>query len=140
MQGHNGRHDNLNQWFDDVKKDLVATGLVEEKAVLDEEGKLVSEVCFKCDSQRRIINMDEAHHNLSITGDRGGSQAVTYYNPASLSARCIKKREGWPTRHGCVRNNFRRRSTTSVVHIRLNSPVGRKLLCQDGLDYWHTNS
>ena len=75
-------YDNLDQWFDDVKKDLVATGLVEDKAVLDEEGKLVSEVCFKCDSQRRIINMDETHHNLSITGDRGGSRAVTYYNPA----------------------------------------------------------
>ena len=43
-------YDNLDQWFDDVKKDLVATGLVEDKAVLDEEGKLVSEVCFKRDS------------------------------------------------------------------------------------------
>jgi hypothetical protein len=53
--------------FDDVKRDLIATGLVEDKAVLDEEGKLVSEVCFKLDSQRRIINMDETHHNLSIT-------------------------------------------------------------------------
>ena len=63
-------YDNLDQWFDDVKKDLIATGLVEDKPVLDEEGKLVSEVCFKCDSQRRIIKMDKTHHNLSITGDR----------------------------------------------------------------------
>ena len=75
-------HDNLNQWFDDVKKDLVATGLVEDKVVLDENGKVVSEVCFKCDSRRRIINMDETHHNLTITGDRGNPQAVSYHNPA----------------------------------------------------------
>ena len=75
-------HDNLNQWFDDAKKDLVATGLVEDRAVHDENGKLVSEVCFKCDSQRRIINMDETHHNLAITGDRGGPRAVSYHNPA----------------------------------------------------------
>lgn len=75
-------HDNLNQWFDDVKKDLVATGLVEDKAVLDENGNVVSEVCFKCDSQRRIINMDETHHNLAITGDRGGPRAVSYHNPS----------------------------------------------------------
>ena len=75
-------HDNLNQWFDDAKKDLVATGLVEDKAVLDENGKVVSEVCFKCDSERRIINMDETHHNLAITGDRGGPRAVSYHNPA----------------------------------------------------------
>ncbi len=27
-------YDNLNQWFDDVRTDLVATGLVEDKAVL----------------------------------------------------------------------------------------------------------
>ncbi|KAI2493647.1 hypothetical protein MHU86_20900 [Fragilaria crotonensis] len=75
-------HDNLNQWFDDVKKDLVATGLVEDKAVLDENGNVASEVCFKCDSQRRIINMDETHHNLAITGDRGGPRAVSYHNPS----------------------------------------------------------
>jgi hypothetical protein len=75
-------HDNLNQWFDDAKKDLVATGLVEDRAVHDENGKLVSEVYFKCDSQRRIINMDETHHNLAITGDRGGPRAVSYHNPA----------------------------------------------------------
>ena len=75
-------YDNLNQWFDDVKKDLIATGLVEDKEVLDEEGTLVSEVCFKRDSQRRIINMDETHHNLSITGDRGGPRNISYHNPS----------------------------------------------------------
>jgi len=76
-------YNNLNQWFDDVKKDLIGTGLVEDKVVLDEDGKLVSEVCFLSDWQRRIINMlDETHHNLAITGDRGGSRAVSYHNPA----------------------------------------------------------
>jgi len=75
-------HDNLNQWFDDVKKDLISTGLVDDVMVLDDNGELVSEVCFKTDSQRRIINMDETHHNLSITGDKGGSRAVSYHNPA----------------------------------------------------------
>ena len=68
--------------FDDAKKDLVATGLVEDKALLDESGKVVSEVFFKCDSEQRIIHMDETHHNLAITGDRGGHQAVSYHNPA----------------------------------------------------------
>jgi hypothetical protein len=76
-------YDNLDQWFDDVKKDLIGTGLVEDKVVLDADGKLVSEVCFKKDSQQRIsINMDETHHKLAITGDRGGLQAVSYHNPA----------------------------------------------------------
>ena len=75
-------HDNLNQWFDDVKKDLIATGLVDNEAVLDKEGQLVSEVCLKKDTQRRIINMDETHHNLAITGDRGGSRSVSYHNAA----------------------------------------------------------
>ena len=73
--------DNLNQWFDDVKKDLIRTGLVDDIEVLDEEGNMVSEVFFKKDTKRRIINMDETHHNLSITGDRGGSRAVTYHDP-----------------------------------------------------------
>ena len=75
-------YDNLDQWFDDAKKDLIGTGLVEDKVVLDKDGKLMSEVCFKSDSQRRIINMDETHHNLAITGDRGGLRAVSYHNPA----------------------------------------------------------
>lgn len=74
--------DNLNQWFDDVKKDLLRTGLVDDIEVLDEEGNIVSEVLFKTDTKRRIINMDETHHNLSITGDRGGSRAVTYHDPS----------------------------------------------------------
>jgi hypothetical protein len=74
-------YDNLNQWFDDVKQDLLATGLVEDERVLDEKGELVSEVRFKMHVERRIINMDETHHDLSITGDKGGSRAVSYHNP-----------------------------------------------------------
>jgi hypothetical protein len=61
---------------------LVATGLVKDKALLDENGKVVSEVFFKCDLEQRIIHMDETHHNLTITGDRGNPQAVSYHNPA----------------------------------------------------------
>ena len=76
------RCDNLNQWFDDVKKDLITPGLVDDEIVLDADGKLVSEVRSRKDLHRRIINMDEAHHNLAITGDMGGSCAVSYHNPA----------------------------------------------------------
>jgi hypothetical protein len=74
-------YDNLNQWFDDAKKDLIKTGLVEDREELDKDGERVSEVCFKQDCKRRIINMDETHHNLSITGDRGGSRNISYHNP-----------------------------------------------------------
>ena len=71
----------MNQWFDDVKKDLLATGLVENEIVYDENGEMVSEVRFKMHSERRIINMDETHHDLSITGNEGGLRAVSYHNP-----------------------------------------------------------
>ena len=38
-------YDNLNQWFDDAKSDIIATGLVEDKKIYDSEsGELVSEV------------------------------------------------------------------------------------------------
>jgi hypothetical protein len=39
------------------------------------------EVTFKPDVNRRIINMDETHHNLLITGDKGVSRSVSYHNP-----------------------------------------------------------
>jgi hypothetical protein len=58
------------------------TGPADDEIVLDADGKMVSEFRFRKDSQRRIINMDETHHNLAITGDRGGSCAVSYHNPA----------------------------------------------------------
>lgn len=75
-------HDNLNQWFDDAKSDLLRTGLVVDECVLDEMGGIISELRFLPDTERRIINMDETHHDLSITGDKGGSRAVSYHNPA----------------------------------------------------------
>ncbi|KAI2493030.1 hypothetical protein MHU86_21504 [Fragilaria crotonensis] len=74
-------HDNLNQWFDDAKQDFVNNGLVIDEDVLDDKGAMVSEVWF-CKDTERQINMDETHHDLSITGDRGGSRAVSYHNPA----------------------------------------------------------
>jgi hypothetical protein len=86
-------HDNLFQWFDDAKKDLISTGLViNKKEVLNEDGGIVSEVQFRKDTERRIINMDETHHDLSITSDRGGSRAVSYHNPAFQrgAARSVK--------------------------------------------------
>jgi hypothetical protein len=73
---------NLEQWFDDVKADLINSGLVIDREVRDEEGVLMSEVDFRSDDvRRRIINMDETHHDLSITGDKGGSRALVYSNP-----------------------------------------------------------
>ena len=75
-------HNNFCQWFDDAKKDLLSTGLVIDEEVLNNEGEMVSEVEFRKDVERRIINMDETHHDLSITGDRGGPCAVSYHNPA----------------------------------------------------------
>jgi len=85
-------HDNIFQWFDDAKKDLISTGLVINNEVLNEEGGIVSEVQFLRDAERRIINMDETHHDLSITGDRGGPRAVSYHNPAFQrgAARSVK--------------------------------------------------
>jgi hypothetical protein len=53
------------------------TGLVDDEIVLDSKGELVSEARFKMHSERQFINMDE-----TITGDKGGLRAVSYYNPA----------------------------------------------------------
>ena len=72
-------YDNLNQWFDNAKNDLLRTGLVVDESVFV---GLVSEVWFLKDMEQRITNMDETHHDLSITaGDKGGLQAVLYHNP-----------------------------------------------------------
>jgi hypothetical protein len=73
---------NPEQWFDDVKADLINSGLVIDREVRDKEGALMSEVDFRSDDVgRRIINMDETHHDLSITGNKGGSRALVYSNP-----------------------------------------------------------
>ncbi len=56
---------NFNQWFGDRTCGWwISSGC---------RRKLVSEVRFRKDSQRCIIYMDETHHSLAITGDRGGS-------------------------------------------------------------------
>ncbi len=44
-------HNNLNQLFDNVKKDLLATGLVENEIVYGKDRELVSEVRFKMHSE-----------------------------------------------------------------------------------------
>jgi hypothetical protein len=49
----------LPQWFDDAKQDLINTCLVIDEEVLDKKGAMVSEVLFRKDTERRIINMDE---------------------------------------------------------------------------------
>ena len=47
-------HDNLNQWFDNAKQDLIKTGLVIDDEVLDEEGAMLSEVEFRNGTERQI--------------------------------------------------------------------------------------
>jgi hypothetical protein len=65
-----------------VKIDLIESGLVIDREVRDAEGQLLSELDFcLLEVERRIINMDETHHNLSITGDKGGPRAPVYTNP-----------------------------------------------------------
>ena len=74
--------DNLEQWFDDEKVDLIKSGLVIDSEVRDAQGELLSELDFRSEEvRRRIINMDETHHDLSITGDKSGSRALVYKNP-----------------------------------------------------------
>ena len=74
---------NLQQWFNDVKTDIINTGLVLDQEVRDPaSGTLISELDFRSDEvRRRFVNMDETHHDLSVTGDRGGPRAVMYHNP-----------------------------------------------------------
>ena len=73
---------NLQQWFNDAKRDLIDSGLVIDQEVRDGNGNLISELDFRSEEvRRRIINMDETHHDLSITGDRGGPRCVMYHNP-----------------------------------------------------------
>ena len=38
-------------------------------------------VRFLKDMEERMINMDETHQDICITGIKGGSRAVTYHNP-----------------------------------------------------------
>jgi hypothetical protein len=41
---------NLEQWIDDVKDDLINSGLVIDREVRDKEGALMSEVEFRSDN------------------------------------------------------------------------------------------
>jgi hypothetical protein len=60
---------NLELWFNDAKVEGC-------------RGKFLLEVDFRSDDVRRqIINLDETHHDLSITGNKGGSRALVYINP-----------------------------------------------------------
>lgn len=80
-------YNNLQQWFDDAKADLLASGLAIDQKVLNENGELLSEIDFRSphcggdDVKRRIINMDETHHDLSITTEKGGPRSTMYHNP-----------------------------------------------------------
>ena len=75
-------YNNLEQWVDDAKQDLIETGLVKDAEVRDIDGNLNLELNFQSDEVcRRIINMHETHHDLSIIGDRGGTRSLMYHNP-----------------------------------------------------------
>ena len=75
-------HENLSQWFDDATRDLLLTGLVTDLPTYDENGGLLLELNFwSPEVLRRFINMDETHHDLSITGNNGGPWSITYHNP-----------------------------------------------------------
>ena len=53
-----------------------------DREVREADGTLISEVDFRSDEVRcRIVNMDKTHHDLSITGDKSGSRAMSYSNP-----------------------------------------------------------
>ncbi len=73
----------LQQWFDDAKSDRIGSGLAIDAEVRDVHGVLLSKLDFMSDDVRRriVVNMDETHHYLSITGDQAGTRAVMYHNP-----------------------------------------------------------
>jgi hypothetical protein len=75
-------YQNLQQWFYDAKRDLIESGLCIDKEVRNGDGKLVLELNFCSEEvKRRILNIDETHHDLLITGERGGICSVMYHNP-----------------------------------------------------------
>jgi len=75
-------YNNLSQWFDDAKADVIASGLVKDQEVRDINDNLISEIDFGGeDVKRRFINMDETHHDLSITSEKGGPRSTMYHNP-----------------------------------------------------------
>jgi hypothetical protein len=55
--------------------DLINLGHVIDSKVIDAHAQLLSELDFWSEEvRRRIINMDETHHDLSITGDKSGQE------------------------------------------------------------------
>jgi hypothetical protein len=61
-------HDNLNQWFDDAKKNLIETGMVIDKEVRDDDGTLESELDFRGVAVKRcIVNMDNVCEQKMIS-------------------------------------------------------------------------
>ena len=65
-----------------AKNDLIASGLVKDQEVRDVNGNLISEIDFGAeDVKRRFVNMDETHHDLSITSEKGGPRSTMYHNP-----------------------------------------------------------
>ncbi len=70
-------HNNMAQWFDDAKGNLLCSGLVIDCVILDNNGAIKTELDFwNDDVKRQIVNMDKQHHDLSITGDKGGTRSV----------------------------------------------------------------
>jgi hypothetical protein len=58
---------NLEQWFDNAKRDLIETGLVLDEEVQDINGTLISELDFQSDEVCcRIINMDKLIMTLQL--------------------------------------------------------------------------
>jgi hypothetical protein len=51
-------HNNLNHWFDDVKADLLLTGMVVDEIELDENGGLLFEVQTRLDAQDNQYGQD----------------------------------------------------------------------------------
>ncbi len=100
------------------KKDLLSPGLVVDEKTSNDACGLASEVCFKKDTERQqIINMEETHHDLSMTGNKNGIRAILYHKPlyqrvanrsvdagpgriVLASAECISTREEWVSMFG----------------------------------------
>ena len=101
-------YDNLNHWFDEVKVDSLKTGLVDSKR------ELISEVILEPDTMRRTVNMDKAHHDFLITGDKGSSCAVLYQND-SFQRRASRGCEVCKARFRCLGNECCWRGPASVL-------------------------
>jgi hypothetical protein len=61
--------DNLKQWFDDAKQDLIKTGLEIDYEVLDEEGAMLSEVVLDPPSRPNSNSLDQqSNKHLKVNG------------------------------------------------------------------------